>query len=125
MAAQGAAQVAAIVSEPAPMASGGFTGRGSFIDSTGERQTGVYTLHEGEYVAPRRQVEANPSLFASLENNRRTGAAIMNPNSTSSNESALLNAIASMTSNISVVADSEEIVRLGLERQQIKKSKIL
>lgn len=125
MAAQGAAQVAAIVSEPAPMASGGFTGRGSFIDSTGERQTGVYTLHEGEYVAPRRQVEANPSLFASLENNRRTGAAIMNPNSTSSNESALLNAIASMTNNISVVADSEEIVRLGLERQQIKKSKIL
>ena len=49
----------------------------------------------------------------------------MTPNSTSSNESALLNAIASMTNNISVVADSEEIVRLGLERQQIKKSKIL
>lgn len=120
----GAARLAAIVSQPAPMAEGGFTGRGSVTDETGERMTGIYRLHEGEYVAPRKQVEANPSLFAALDNNRRTGASVMTPVQRN-NDSNLVAAISQMTRNITVVADSEEIVRLGIEKRDLKKSKNL
>lgn len=123
----GAARLAAIVSQPAPMAEGGFTGftgRGTVTDETGERMTGIYRLHEGEYVAPRKQVEANPSLFAALDNNRRTGASVMTPVQRN-NDSNLVAAISQMTRNITVVADSEEIVRLGIEKRDLKKSKNL
>ena len=120
----GAARLAAVISQPAPMAEGGFTGRGSVTDETGERMTGIYRLHEGEYVAPRKQVEANPSLFAALDNNRRTGASVMTPVQRN-NDSNLVAAISQMTRNITVVADSEEIVRLGIEKRDLKKSKNL
>ena len=120
----GAARLAAVISQPAPMAEGGFTGRGAVTDETGERMTGIYRLHEGEYVAPRKQVEANPSLFAALDNNRRTGASVMTPVQRN-NDSNLVAAISQMTRNITVVADSEEIVRLGIEKRDLKKSKNL
>jgi hypothetical protein len=124
--AQGAAQVATIAAQAPPMAAGGFTGRGGAIDETGERTTGLYRLHEGEYVAPRSQVQSMPFLFQSLENNRRTGASVMTAQSTSTNnDTAIIKAIERMTTNIKVVADSEEIVRLGTQKQQIKKAKNL
>ena len=123
--AQGAAQVAAILSQAPPMASGGFTGRGGVIDETGQRTTGLYRLHEGEYVAPRSQVMANPGLFAALENNRITGAAFQNPIQPQQNDDRLISAISRMTSNIKVVADAEEIIKIGNDKQQIKKSKNL
>lgn len=125
MAAQGAAQVAAIAMQAPPMAAGGFTGRGGVIDETGQRTTGLYRLHEGEYVAPRSQVMANPGLFAALENNRITGAAFQNPIQPQQNDDRLISAISRMTSNIKVVADAEEIIKIGNDKQQIKKSKNL
>lgn len=125
-AAQGAAQISNVASQAPPMAAGGFTGRGGAIDETGERTTGLYRLHEGEYVAPRSQVQSMPFLFQSLENNRRTGASVMTAQSTqSNNDTAIIKAIERMTTNIKVVADSEEIVRLGTQKQQIKKAKNL
>ena len=67
-----------------------------------------------------------PSLFSQLDNNRRTGASLMTANNTNQNDNkSLLNAIKSMTNNIQVVADSEEIVRLGNTKSQLKKSKNL
>ena len=107
------------------MAAGGFTGRGGVIDETGERTTGLYRLHEGEYVAPKTQVMSNPSLFAALEQNRRNGSSLMTPIQQTSNDNNMINAISKLTSNIKVVADSEEIVRLGLEKRNFKKSKNL
>lgn len=124
-AATGAAQLATILSQAPPMAEGGFTGRGGVIDETGQRTTGLYRLHEGEYVAPRSQVMANPGLFAALENNRITGAAFQNPIQPSQNDDRLISAISRMTSNIKVVADAEEIIKIGNDKQQIKKSKNL
>jgi hypothetical protein len=124
--AQGTAQVASIVAQAPPMAEGGFTGRGGAVDETGERTTGLYRLHEGEYVAPKSQVQSMPFLFQSLENNRRTGASVMTAQSANSNnDTAIIRAIETMTTNIKVVADSEEIVRLGAEKAQIKKAKNL
>lgn len=123
--AQGAAQTAVILSQAPPMAKGGFTGRGGVIDETGERTTGLYRLHEGEYVAPKTQVMSNPSLFAALEQNRRNGSSLMTPIQQTSNDNNMINAISKLTSNIKVVADSEEIVRLGLEKRNFKKSKNL
>jgi len=49
-------------------AEGGFTGSGTYIDSTGERVAGI--VHEGEWVAPKWMVNSFPSLFASLEKAR-------------------------------------------------------
>ena len=122
----GATQIASVASQAPPMADGGFTGRGGQVDETGERTTGIYRLHEGEYVAPRSQVNSMPSLFSQLDNNRRTGASLMTANNTNQNDNkSLLNAIKSMTNNIQVVADSEEIVRLGNTKSQLKKSKNL
>lgn len=123
--ANGAAQTAIILSQAPPMASGGFTGRGGVIDETGERTTGLYRLHEGEYVAPKNQVMSNPSLFAALEQNRRNGSSLMTPIQQTSNDNNMINAISKLTSNIKVVADSEEIVKLGLEKRNFKKSKNL
>lgn len=123
--AQGAAQTAIILSQAPPMAQGGFTGRGGVIDETGERTTGLYRLHEGEYVAPKSQVMSNPSLFAALEQNRRNGSSLMTPIQQTSNDSDIIDAISKLTSNIKVVADSEEIVKLGLEKRNFKKSKNL
>src|SRR6185503_3720177 len=37
---------------PLPAASGGFTGKGSVRDATGERRTSIVQLHENEWVAP-------------------------------------------------------------------------
>lgn len=48
---------------------GGFTGKGGATDSTGERVVNAQ-LHEGEYVAPRAQVEQFPQLFAQLNRMR-------------------------------------------------------
>jgi hypothetical protein len=56
--------------KPVPlMARGGFTGRGSRRDQTGERQAGLYQLHENEWIAPRWMVESNRygSMIAQLE----------------------------------------------------------
>ena len=66
-----------------------------------------------------------PFLFNQLENNRRTGAILTPQNTNTSSDGKLLKAIAMMQSNIKVVADSEEIVRLGTTKQQLKKSKNL
>lgn len=123
--ATGAAQAVAVASQAPPMADGGFTGRGGVMDETGERSTGIYRLHEGEYVAPRSQVESMPFLFNQLENNRRTGARLTPQNTNRNSDGKLLKAISMMQSNIKVVADSEEIVRLGTTKQQLKKSKNL
>jgi TP901 family phage tail tape measure protein len=48
---------------------GGFTGKGVRTDSTGERVVDAQ-LHEGEYVAPRSQVQQYPNLFAALDRMR-------------------------------------------------------
>lgn len=124
-AATGAIQVSTILSQAPPMASGGFTGRGFMTDETGQRTTGLYRLHEGEYVAPRSQVSANPSLFSALENNRATGAALKTPTQKRGNDTQLLTAISQMTRNIKVVADPDEILKFGADKNQIKKSKNL
>jgi len=48
---------------------GGFTGKGSRSDETGERMVNAQ-LHEDEYVAPRAQVQQYPHLFKWLDRNR-------------------------------------------------------
>jgi hypothetical protein len=48
---------------------GGFTGKGNGVDNTGERVVNAQ-LHEGEYVAPRSQVEQFPHLFKMLDQRR-------------------------------------------------------
>jgi hypothetical protein len=58
-------------------AEGGFTGTGTYTDSTGERVAGI--VHEGEWVAPKWMVNSFPSLFASLEKARITKSDISIP----------------------------------------------
>lgn len=64
----GAAVQSAIIARQ-KFAVGGFTGKGAQTDETGERVVDA-RLHEGEYVAPRSQVQQYPSLFAALDRMR-------------------------------------------------------
>lgn len=61
----GAAIQSAIIARQ-KFAVGGFTGKGSRHDETGERVVDAQ-LHEDEYVAPRSQVQMFPSLFKELD----------------------------------------------------------
>lgn len=64
----GAAIQSAIIARQ-KFAVGGFTGKGLGVDETGERVVSAQ-LHEGEYVAPRSQVQQFPNLFAALDRMR-------------------------------------------------------
>ena len=64
----GAAIQSAIIARQ-KFAFGGFTGKGQRVDETGERVVNAQ-LHEGEYVAPRSQVQMYPSLFNALDRMR-------------------------------------------------------
>jgi hypothetical protein len=65
--ASGAVQLAAIASQK--FAGGGFTGSGyGSPDETGFKPAGI--VHEGEYVVPKRIVNSNPVLMATLEGKR-------------------------------------------------------
>jgi TP901 family phage tail tape measure protein len=61
----GAAVQSAIIARQ-KFAVGGFTGKGAYVDETGERVVDA-KLHEDEYVAPRSQVQMFPSLFKELD----------------------------------------------------------
>jgi hypothetical protein len=124
--AQGAAQLAVVLAQAPPMAGGGFTGRGMQVDETGQKSAGLFRLHENEYVAPAHQVNSNPALFAALNENRAKGGSFTVPNTDAPrNDERLLDAIKTMNNNIRVVADPEEILRLGTEKRDFKKSKNL
>lgn len=64
----GAAIQSAIIARQ-KFAVGGFTGKGAYVDETGERVVDA-KLHEDEYVAPRSQVQMFPSLFKALDRMR-------------------------------------------------------
>jgi hypothetical protein len=65
--ASGAVQLAAVASQK--FAGGGYTGSGyGSPDETGYKPAGI--VHEGEYVVPKRVVNSNPALMATLEGKR-------------------------------------------------------
>jgi ribosomal protein S17E len=123
----GLANVAKIISTPIPMAGGGFTGRAmGQPDATGQISTGNFNLHGNEYVATSAQVNANPQLFAALESNRKGAALNMNTQPKMRQDNSLtLQAIEAMNNrfdNVTVIADAEKIVEIGLKRLESKKA---
>jgi hypothetical protein len=125
--AMGLANVAKIISTPIPMAGGGFTGRAmGQPDQTGQISTGNFNLHGNEYVATSAQVNANPQLFAALEGNRKGAALNMNTQPQMRQDNSLtLQAIEAMNNrfdNVTVIADAEKIVEIGLKRLESKKA---
>ena len=128
--ASGLANVAKIASTPLPMAQGGFTGRGTGQpDSTGQIATQDYRLHGNEYIATSAQVNANPKLFSALESNRKGAALNMNtqPQILDNNNVTLqaINAMNNRFDNFTVIADPEQIVKIGLQRMEARKAKTL
>jgi hypothetical protein len=126
--AAGLVNVARIASTPIPMAGGGFTGRAmGQPDQTGQISTGNFNLHGNEYVATSAQVNANPQLFAALESNRKGAALNMNTQPQMRQDNSLtLQAIEAMNNrfdNVTVIADAEKIVEIGLKRLESKKAK--
>jgi hypothetical protein len=126
----GFANIAKIASTPLPMAGGGFTGRGvGQPDSTGQVPTQDYRLHGNEYIATSAQVNANPKLFKALESNRKGAALNMNtqPQMLQDNNVTLqaINAMNNRFDNFTVIADPEQIVKIGLQRMEARKAKTL
>jgi hypothetical protein len=58
-------------------AKGGYTGTGTYRDSTGERVAGI--VHEGEWVAPKWMLQSFPYLFSQLEKARVTHTGLQIP----------------------------------------------
>ncbi len=111
-AAVGAAQVAAIASQPTPQfAEGGFTGPGTLPDSTGHKVAGV--VHDGEWVAPKWMVNSPKfsPVIQEMEQSRYRGYASGGfVSSPTVDNSGVMNQLAQTNANILKIAQTPIVV---------------
>lgn len=114
--AQGAVQTGIILGQKNPYYKGGYTGDGNPYDIAG-------SVHYGEVVFNRTDVERMGGV-RNVEALRPTSPMSYTP-VTANKDDGMLNAISTMVRNIQVVANPQEILKLGIEQQEFKKQKNL